>query len=251
MNVEIGIEFGGSGSIKEYHSIAGDKLFRNFLWIRVHSFQKSTNIAYTVLRPSHIPPKKVSQSTRAWTQSSCTVSRIVIAFVNPVKWWWILLWSTAFDMRKPYSAGKFTGHYSTSGSRNPYSAVPSCILISHWPGTRFVGGGGSNPDADNFNFFLFSWRFSRWTMPLSILVYYRQKSIILKKIYKNSHALAQYRTHTPCLTVLPLYPCTTCAYTIRKYLNIVSNGKGGPAVKTESGCAPCTLYQHVLRIFAI
>jgi hypothetical protein len=31
MNVEIGIEFGGSGLIKEYDSIAGDKLFRAFL----------------------------------------------------------------------------------------------------------------------------------------------------------------------------------------------------------------------------
>jgi hypothetical protein len=30
MNVEIGIEFGGSGLIKEYDSIAGDKLFITF-----------------------------------------------------------------------------------------------------------------------------------------------------------------------------------------------------------------------------
>jgi hypothetical protein len=62
----------------------------------------------TVLRPSHIPRKKVSLSTRARTQSSCTVSVLAIAFLNPVIWWWIHLWSTAYDMRKRYTAGKYT-----------------------------------------------------------------------------------------------------------------------------------------------
>ncbi len=83
--------------------------------------------SYTVLRPSHIPLKKVSPSTRARTQSSCTVSVLVVAFVNPVICWWIHICTTAYDKRKRYTAGKYTGHASTSGSRNPYSAVPS-----HW-----------------------------------------------------------------------------------------------------------------------
>jgi hypothetical protein len=71
-------------------------------------------------------------------------------------------------------------------------------------------------------------------MPLSILVYYRQKSIILKKIYKNSqkfgmlsHSIEPTLPVLLSYPVLPLYPCTSCAYTIRIYLNILSNGKGG------------------------
>jgi hypothetical protein len=39
---------------------------------------------YTVLRPSHIPLKKVSIYTRARTQKSWTVSQPVCAFLNPV-----------------------------------------------------------------------------------------------------------------------------------------------------------------------
>jgi hypothetical protein len=98
----------------------------NFLLASINYF------SYTVLRPSHIPRKKVSLSTRAWTQSSCTVSVLAIAFLNPVIWWWIHLWSTAYDMRKRYTAGKYTSHESTSGSSDPYSAVPSHWSLIGW-----------------------------------------------------------------------------------------------------------------------
>jgi hypothetical protein len=38
----------------------------------------------TVLIARHILLRKVSLSTRAWTQKSCTVSQLVCAFPNPV-----------------------------------------------------------------------------------------------------------------------------------------------------------------------
>ena len=44
-----------------------------------------TYLHYNVLRPSTIPLRKVSFSTRARTQSPCTVLQLNGAFPNPVK----------------------------------------------------------------------------------------------------------------------------------------------------------------------
>jgi hypothetical protein len=68
-------------------------------------------------------------------------------------------------------------------------------------------------------------------MPLAILVYYRQKSIILKKIYKNLQKFGML-SHSiePTLPVLLSYHSTLVLPVLiqsRIYLNILSNGKGG------------------------
>jgi hypothetical protein len=67
-------------------AVLGSGTFLEFVGIRVSEIRTKSKVdrECTVLRPSHIPRKKVSLSTRARTQSSCTVSVLAIAFLNPV-----------------------------------------------------------------------------------------------------------------------------------------------------------------------
>ncbi len=85
---------------------------------------RKQRVQHCIYSKSYIAQKSVSINSGP-DSMSCIVSLLVIASANPVKWWWILLCSTAFGIPKPHTAGKFTGRDFTSGSGNPYSAVPS------------------------------------------------------------------------------------------------------------------------------
>jgi hypothetical protein len=96
------------GNNSQYVPVVASHLYETQKLIRIFHIQYTMHLAclfvhigfwlaierengnmYTVLRPSTIPLRKVSFSTRARTQSPCTVYQLNGAFPNSVKLWWM------------------------------------------------------------------------------------------------------------------------------------------------------------------